>query len=112
MHSGQHTLGEKGGSEAVTLSAAELPAHGHAVSDMKIEASPADATTADPGGNVLAQPAAEAIYGAPEKFVDMKPLPAAGSTGPAGGSQPHPNVQPYLVVNFVIALQGIYPSRT
>jgi len=97
-------LGELGGAETVTLAASELPAHAHvALADAGV------AISASPAGNLLAKkPRFGAdVYTGPS---DLTPLSAA-SVGPAGGGQPHWNMQPYLALNFVIALQGIYPSR-
>ena len=96
-----HTLGERGGEQAHTLSQAELPAHIHVAM-----ASPATGTMNIPANNmVLSQRAAE-IYRAPTNLTQM----ASGTLGNAGGSQAHLNMQPFLVINFSIALQGIFPS--
>ena len=97
-------LGERGGAEAVALTQSQMPAHGHAVrasSDLAAAVSPAGAVTgAKPrGGADIYAPAGS-----------LTPL-AAGTVGNVGGSQPHPNTQPSLVVNFVIAMTGIFPSR-
>ncbi|MBT9456159.1 MAG: phage tail protein [Burkholderiaceae bacterium] len=98
-------LGERAGEELHTLTQAEMPMHQHAM-----QASRDFANASNPG---LAVPAAKArggrdIYAPPATAVS--PLnPAA--VGLSGGSQPHPNMQPFLTLNFVIALQGIFPSR-
>ncbi len=93
-------LGESGGTASVTLIPQELPPHGHAVN---VTVAPADRANAT--GNMLGIPA-DATY-ATGAQVQMSPF----STLPAGGNLPHNNMQPYLVMNFCIALQGIYPSR-
>src|SRR5690242_11731261 len=97
------TLAETGGVETVTLTASQIPAHSH-----PLLTSTSVATTADPTGNVLAlAPLATTLpYG-----VDA-PLTPLSSTavGPVGGSQPHENFQPYLCVDFIISLFGIFPS--
>lgn len=96
-----HTLGERGGEQAHTLSVAELPTHTHVVRG-----------SADPAGNtpsnatVLGKSNPQAIYGGPANLTAM----AASSVSNTGGSQAHLNMQPFLTLNFCIALQGIFPS--
>lgn len=100
-------MGETGGVENVTLLASNLPTHGHL-----LNASTSPGTHRSPAGRVFAQGTSSG----------SAPLPYAPSTGPlvqqnaqsvapAGGSQPHPNLQPYTVLNYCIALSGIFPSR-
>jgi microcystin-dependent protein len=103
IHVGQgHTLGEKGGQQAHTLSIAELPTHTHT-----LNGSSASAAQPVPTGGVLATTAAtDPIYAAPASLVSMFP----GALANVGGSQAHLNMQPFLVLNFCIALQGIFPS--
>ena len=97
-----HTLGERGGEQAHTLSIAELPTHTHVVS-----ASSAQGTTNTPSTSVaLAQSFGASLYGAASNLVAMAPP----SIGNVGGSQAHLNMQPFLNLNFCIALQGIFPS--
>lgn len=101
IHAGNaHTLGEVGGAQAHTLTLAELPTHSHLVN-----ATNNPATVNNPTGNVLGT--ASNTYVAPSNLAAMNP--AAIST--IGGSQPHLNMQPFLVLNFCIALQGIFPSQ-
>lgn len=95
-----HTQGENGGEQAHTLSIAELPTHTHVAS-----AQSANATTPIPGGNLLG--AANNLYAAP---TNLTPLSSTMVTN-VGGSQAHLNMQPFLTLNFGIALQGIFPSR-
>ena len=96
-----HTLGERGGEMAHTLSIAEIPTHVHTMN-----ASTQDANTNLPAGAMLAT--APQIYNAPGGTLTT--LDPATTTN-TGGSQPHSNMQPYLVLNFCIALQGIFPSQ-
>lgn len=111
MHPGQgpglslHDLGETGGSETVTLLESEIPAHSHA-----LESSASfNASNNDPTGNVLAKAAAGLnAYAAPGALVTM----SGNSIAPAGGDQPHNNLQPYLTFYFNIALQGVFPPRS
>ena len=99
---GGHTLGERGGEAAHTLSLAELPAHEHGVTGTTSQA-----TTRLVGPTVaLAASTGSAAYSLPSSPVSM----AAGSLGSVGGSQAHENRQPYLTLSFCIALQGIFPS--
>lgn len=106
MHVGSgHTLGERGGEQAHTLSIAELPQHTHMAQG--------SSTLADqfiPNGNLLANvdTAFGNSYAPAASLVAMDP----GSMANVGGSQAHLNMQPFLVLNFSIALQGIFPSAT
>jgi microcystin-dependent protein len=95
------TLGQTGGEAGHTLSLPELPAHRH-----RAFGTSATADQASPAGNLWAQGAASA-YG-PTADVPMSPMALSN----AGGSQPHENMAPYLVLNFVIALQGVFPPRS
>ncbi len=97
-----HTLGERGGAQAHTLSIAELPAHTH-FGQFSTTAASTDAAA----GNAPAQ-TVSAIYGPPQNLVAMAP----GAVANVGGSQAHLNMQPFLTINFCIALQGIFPSAT
>jgi microcystin-dependent protein len=101
IHMGQgHTIGEAGGEQFHTVNISEMPTHNHVVN-----ATSANATTNSPSGNVPASNVA-ALYHLP---ASLAPLHAA-TVGNQGGSQAHENMQPYLVLNFCIALQGIFPS--
>ncbi len=96
------TLGERGGEEAHTLSISELPTHDHTAS-----CNSAVGTSANPTNGILAR-AALNTYGAVTSVAAM----AAGTFSSVGGSQAHENRQPFLTLNFSIALQGIFPSPT
>jgi microcystin-dependent protein len=97
-----HTLGERGGEQAHTLSIAELPEHTHVLSG-----SSADATTAAPSGNLYGK-TLQLTYTGATQLVAMN----AQSVAIVGGSQAHLNMQPFLTLSFCIALQGIFPSPT
>ena len=98
-------LAETGGAEEVTLTTAQLPAHNH-----PLLASADTATAIGPGGNLPGTTnVSKKIYaGAASPTAAMAPT----SIGPTGGSQPHENLQPYLCINFIISLFGIFPSPT
>lgn len=98
-----HVLGEAGGAETATLIQNQLPGHSHAV-----RCSTAVGDQHSPAGNVFAaQPAGgPAVFSNGANNATAQVVKSGG-----GGSQPHNNMQPYLVVNFVIALQGIFPSQ-
>jgi microcystin-dependent protein len=95
-------LGEVVGQESVTLLSTEMPSHSHSLMGG------ASGLTASPANAAMAPPVTGAsAYRIPGPTVAM----AGDSIGPSGGGQPHENRQPYLGLNFCIALQGIYPSR-
>jgi microcystin-dependent protein len=111
MHPGQgpglslHDLGETGGSETVSLLESEIPAHTHTLrGDANVSETP------DPAGNSLGRGSSVNAYqtDSTNNLVSMAPEALV----PAGGDQPHNNLQPYLTVFFCIALQGVYPPRT
>jgi microcystin-dependent protein len=104
MHIGQSfVLGQSGGEEQVTLTTEQMPAHSHAVM-----ASSASGTQSSPKGNTLAASATVALYNGNPPSTTL----AAPATQNTGGSQPHENMQPFLVLNFIISLFGVYPSQT
>lgn len=99
---GSHTLGERGGEQAHTLSIAELPTHTH-VSNATREPATATTPTSSP---MFAQSTGSQAYGGASNFGAM----SAGLVSNVGGSQAHLNMQPFLTLSFCIALQGIFPS--
>src|SRR5205085_6344169 len=104
IHMGSsHTLGERGGEQAHTLSIGELTTHLH-----PLNASATVTTDNSPTGNVLGNSNPNNLYGAVQ---NLTPL-SAETVSTVGGSQAHPNMQPFLTLNFCIALQGIFPSQT
>jgi microcystin-dependent protein len=96
-------IGEAAGVETVTLTTTQIPQHSHALA-----ATTAIGTQANPGGNLLAnsQGPQPYIQEDPDNSLNAQALAAAG------GSQPHDNLQPYLGINFIISLFGVYPSPT
>ena len=95
-------LAESGGAEEITLTVSQIPAHSH-----PLLGSSAGATERNPQDKVLAQ-AASQIYIQDQATTNM----SAQSVASVGGSQPHTNFQPYLCINFIISLFGIFPSPT
>lgn len=109
-----YRLGEKSGQETVTLSEAQLAAHDHDLGPgvtATLAASLANGSQAQPGpGRILAaHPGAYTGDALPNSSIDG--VSVAGSTEDTGGDQAHENRQPYLVMSYIIALVGIYPSR-
>jgi len=99
-----HTLGERGGEPAHTVSIAELPQHTHVLS-----ATSNQATTSTSGSGVMLSKSTGAnLYAADTNLQAMSPAAIAN----VGGSQAHLNLQPFLTLSFCIALQGIFPSPT
>jgi microcystin-dependent protein len=101
---GGHPLGERGGEQAHTLSTAELPEHIHVASATTAQAD-ASSNSAAPS-RMPAQSNFSFLYGSAANLQAMAPDALAN----VGGSQAHPNMQPYLTLSFCIALQGIFPS--
>jgi microcystin-dependent protein len=99
-----HTVGERGGEQAHTLSVAELPEHPHVAQATTAQADQ-NSNSAAPS-RMVAQSNFSQLYGAAGSPQAM----AANALGNAGGSQAHLNMQPFLTLNFCIALQGIFPS--
>ena len=97
-----YTLGQKGGQENYTLLTTEIPAHNHI---MVASSNAADQPNAN--GNLLAKGGTFALFHTAQNGSVM----GVNTIANAGGSQGHPNLPPYLVVNFCIALSGIFPSR-
>ncbi|WP_217571385.1 phage tail protein [Mesorhizobium sp. GbtcB19] len=113
MHPGQgpglslHDLGETGGSDTVTLLESEIPMHSHAMMAVNLPA--------DQGAPLPTRGMARSVNAF--AYVGGSPLPAlvqmnGQMLAPAGGDQPHNNLQPYLTCYFCIALQGVFPPRT
>jgi microcystin-dependent protein len=103
MHMGRgHTLGERGGQQGHTLTITELPTHTHVLYGTNT-----DGDQAIPIGNMLARSATQ-LYAPPSNMQAM----GATSVALQGGAQMHLNMQPFLTINFCIALQGIFPSQT
>lgn len=96
-----YNLGQVGGSENVTLTSTQLPQHTHVVN-----ASSNTADLSSPDTNFFAS-GGQAVYNSGAPDAAMSPLAML----PTGGSQPHPNLAPYSVLNFSICLAGIFPSR-
>lgn len=97
-----HGLGQKSGVEGVALSKPKMPTHTHTA-----RASSDLGNNPNPSGNVLADTAPNELYHSATDLVELRP----GTIANAGGGQAHNNMQPYMVLRFCIALQGVFPSR-
>jgi len=109
LHEGSgHTLGEKAGEQAHTLTLSELPQHIHDFSSNTcVQSATANATAGAPTSNYWANSGRAAYSTGGVSLGAMSPQAVSN----VGGSQAHTNMQPYLVLNFCIALQGIFPSQ-
>ncbi|MGH9891014.1 MAG: phage tail protein [bacterium] len=96
-----YTIGENGGTETVTLTVNQLPAHTHPA-----KAQSGAGNQAGPGGNVWASSSLNQ-YNPSAADSDMNALAITSS----GGNQPHDNMMPFLAINFIIALEGIFPAQ-
>ncbi|MHA3773186.1 phage tail protein [Verrucomicrobiota bacterium sgz303538] len=97
-----YTLGEAAGTETVTLTVQQIPTHSH-----PLVASTDLAQLGNPINAVYARSAAIDYLGADEPFGNM----AASAIAPVGGSQPHDNMQPFLCINYIISLFGVFPQQ-
>ena len=98
-----YQLAEAAGTESVTLTVQQIPIHTHA-----LLGSTQTATAQTPVGNVTAKSGSN-IYNNTNPIDNPTPM-APGSAAPVGGSQPHDNMQPFLCINYIISLFGIFPS--
>lgn len=101
-----YVLGQLSGTESVTLVSTQMAVHTH-----PMVANNTAASVLTPGGSILARPSASVtnpVFYGTDLPVAMNP----GTVSSVGGNQPHENMQPYLVINFIISLFGIYPSQT
>ncbi|MFZ5815174.1 MAG: phage tail protein [Bacillota bacterium] len=99
---GGNILGQSGGEPVHTLSVNEMPVHTH-----QVMANGAGADSTGPAGKVWAPSTANPYTAGASPDTALN----SAAISPAGGGEPHENMQPYLVLNYVIALQGIFPSR-
>jgi microcystin-dependent protein len=99
---GQYPQGDRGGVETVTLTQNQMPGHAHG---WATSTNPAD--TEKMAGGALANTTKTSVYGPATNLVALDPRMMSA----AGSSQPHDNMQPWIAVTFIIALEGIYPAR-
>ncbi len=99
-----YQLGEMAGTEQETLTVQQIPNHTH-----PFTGSTSNGTQINPGGNILAGSVSSV-----QPYIQDNPSVslAANAVTPAGGSQPHENTQPFLCINFIISLFGVFPSQT
>jgi microcystin-dependent protein len=99
-----YIIGEEFGVEQVTLTTQQMPTHNHALLAADVQGS-----QQPPGNNVTAQSHTGTVF----LYITEVPTdPMAAAVGPVGGSQPHENLMPYLAINFIISLFGVFPSQT
>ena len=98
-----YQIGEAAGVESVTLSTQQIPIHTH-----QLIASTAIGTANTPSGNITSQSVSVKMYIAEQGGANAN----ANSITPVGGSQPHENCQPFLCINYIISLFGVFPSQT
>jgi microcystin-dependent protein len=98
-----YVQGQPGGLEAVTVLPTQLPAHGHMVNATNVAG-----TVKNPADAIYGGTGTESVYGS----AASNPVQLASALGPAGNNQPHDNMQPFRVINFNIALSGIFPARS
>jgi len=103
-----YSWGEVSGTETVTLLQSEMPQHNHMIQVAQAASQSGEATDT-PGPTAWLGPSAHNYVNTPGTPLNTQLSPKAISV--AGGSQPHNNMQPYLTVNFCIAMEGVYPSR-
>ncbi len=101
---GISSIGQRSGQEAVNLTTSQIPSHQHT-----LRASSNDAISATGANNLLGR-SSTPIYHSPANLVDMK-ASAPPAVTDTGNNQGHNNMQPFQVLNFCIALQGVFPSR-
>jgi microcystin-dependent protein len=99
-----YQIGEMAGTEAETLTVQQIPSHTH-----PFTGSTANGTATNPGGSVMAGSVSSV-----QPFIEDSPTASlnANAIGPAGGSQPHENCQPFICINYIISLFGVFPSQT
>lgn len=102
--SGNYTAGAKGGEENHTLSVQEMPSHTH----QPLQATNTDGSAQAPAGNILARTVSLAYE---SNASTIGPNIQPGTVSSVGGGQAHANEMPYIALNFIIALQGLFPSR-
>lgn len=118
VHPGQgaglsrYTLGQLSGTENTTLLVTQLPTHTHGLSsDLVVGATTTNGSTASPAGNVLAPNTSMQRYSSTSDTL-MATTSVTGTAAATGGSTAHSNIMPYLSLNYIIALAGIFPQRS
>ncbi len=105
------SLGERAGTETHTLTTAELPAHSHTITNPTVGGVAGAGNSPDPTGRRWAGLRRDAVYSDATPDTALSNTAVSSTIQATGGSQAHNNMPPFLVLNFVIALQGIFPSQ-
>ncbi|MBG8554973.1 phage tail protein [Hymenobacter guriensis] len=109
MQGTNYPVGMAAGQETVTLTTLEMPVHQHPIFNINVNAITGGTAQASPAGAYYGEQGAKA-YAAASSGQTLNAGTVTGRSTPAGGGQPHNNIQPVLALNYIIALQGIYPS--
>lgn len=108
-----YRLGQRGGVETVTLNTTQIPSHTHIMTGgVSVSVNTEGATTNEGAGNTLGAGSNIFNANAPEPGENINGVTSTLAAGNTGGNQSHENRQPYLAVNYIIALQGVFPSRS
>ena len=108
-----YRLGQRGGVETVTLNTTQIPSHTHIMTGgVSVSVNTEGATTNEGAGNTLGAGSIIFNANAPEAGENINGVTSTLAAGNTGGNQSHENRQPYLAVNYIIALQGVFPSRS
>lgn len=110
MHAGGNLVGQRSGQETHTLTTAELPAHTHTMTNPTVSGVAGPGNSPDPTGRRWAGLRRDGVYSDATPDTALSNTAVSSTLQAVGGNQPHSNMPPFLVLNFVIATQGLFPS--
>ena len=105
-----YQLGQKGGAERVTLTVNQIPSHSHSAT-ATLHGTGTRGNSAVPNGNIMASKPRTNVYSDAAPDVTMSPAAVSIANANTGGSQSHENRMPFIAINHIIAIQGVFPSR-